>query len=157
MLIKDFPIKVQKEDFDCGVAVLWCVLSYHGIEVSYKELRSRLKTSSLSGTSIKHFLKVCKQFNIKTKILNKKIRKLKKYIRKEIPIVCLVQSERDGKWNNTWENGHYVVIIGYADNSLYLFNPSSGNIDLISIKFFKKIWHDMADGVVYNKLAIACF
>lgn len=153
--IPNFPIREQKSEYDCGVASLWCVLKYYGIQVAYDELTNLLKTSPLHGTSVKRFIKVCKDFDLKCDYFRNDISRIKKYIRKEIPIVCLIQNRKETYWYNTWEHGHYVVIIGYARKRLYFFDPATGGVEMISIKKFKKQWHDMSRGVVYKKVAIA--
>lgn len=154
--IPNFPIREQKSDYDCGVASLWCVLKYYGIQIKYDELAILLKATPIHGTSVKRFIKVCKCFDLKCDYFHSDISRIKKYILKEIPIVCLIQNQKELSWYNTWEHGHYVVLIGYARQRLYFFDPATGGIEMISIKKFKKQWHDMSRGIVYKKVAIAC-
>jgi ABC-type bacteriocin/lantibiotic exporter with double-glycine peptidase domain len=154
--IPNFPIREQKSDYDCGVAALWCILKYYNKNVSYKNVTSLLKTSPIHGTSVKRFIKVTKRLGLSCDYFRNDISRIKKYIRKEIPIVCLIQNQKELSWYNTWEHGHYVVLIGYARQRLYFFDPATGGIEMISIKKFKKQWHDMSRGVVYKKVAIAC-
>jgi ABC-type bacteriocin/lantibiotic exporter with double-glycine peptidase domain len=156
-VIKDFPIKKQWHNYDCGAMVLWCVALFYGKKISYNKVLTWLKTSPFHGTSVKRFFKVCKKLDIKCDRFRNDIPRIKKHIRKGNPVVCLIQNECNGTWYSTWEHGHYVVVIGYASKSLFYFDPFTGCVVKIKIKEFKKRWHDMAKGVVYKKIAIALF
>lgn len=46
-------------------------------------------------------------------------------------------------WDNTWEDGHYVVAIGYDEKYIYFEDPSIlGGIGYIPKSEFLRRWHD---------------
>jgi len=46
-------------------------------------------------------------------------------------------------WSQDWEDGHYVVGIGYDSNNIYFMDPATmGNYTYIPVDEFLARWHD---------------
>lgn len=56
-------------------------------------------------------------------------------------------------WENDWDDGHYVVLIGFSDEDVFFMDPSAdGLYAYIPIDEFLKRWHDyeVVDGVIWK-------
>lgn len=73
---------------------------------------------------------------------------LQGYIDRKIPVIILIQAWRsqeskDMDWNQIWQDGHYVIAIGYDDKYIYIEDPSIlGGIGYIPNQEFLSRWHD---------------
>lgn len=46
-------------------------------------------------------------------------------------------------WANTWEDGHYVVLVGLHEKNIYLMDPSTGAAyAYVPLREFEDRWHD---------------
>lgn len=141
------PMTRQATDYTCGVSALQSVLAYFGDEVREDVLSKRLKCDPQDGTDYQQMVSFAKAKGYKVDVRkNMTVEELKKLIDKRKPIICLIQAWPDKKVNyeTDWEDGHYVVAIGYDAESIYFMDPSTlGNYTFIPTKEFLKRWHDI--------------
>ena len=74
------------------------------------------------------------------------ITEIKSYINKEIPVLVVLQARTLKKNINRetdWDDGHYVIAIGYDDDNIYFEDPGNFKRTFLSYDEFKKRWHDI--------------
>jgi len=147
-----FPDVRQSKSFSCGASAVQAILYYYGIEIREDKLISKLNTNSEEGTNINRIEKLFKEYNLKTKSQQlMTIDDLKSYIDKNIPVIICIQAWGDkNKDYSSYDNGHYVIAVGYDDKNIICEDPSlNDNRGSLSYQELDKRWHDI-DGK--NKL-----
>ncbi len=144
-LIK-IPMTRQSTDYTCGVAALQSVLMYFGDEYREDVLSKDLKADPEQGTAYKEIVRLAESKGYKVDVFkNMTIENLKKLIDSRKPVICLIQAWPEHKvdYETDWEDGHYVVAIGYDEKNVYFMDPSTlGNYSFIPRVEFMKRWHD---------------
>ncbi len=160
MKILEFPELRQTYNYDCGASALQSTLIYYGIELKENFVIKIAKTTK-EGTQIKNIVKVAQKYGLKTDSRQMTIKDLKNFINKKIPVIIPLQARTKNKkikWENTWENGHYVVLIGYDDKKFIFEDPSAFIRTYLTYKEFSKRWHDLdIDEKKYINHGIAIF
>ena len=151
----DFPDLRQTYNFDCGVTVLQQVLIYYGIEKREDELIELLNTKKTNiidhGTKLSKMIDIAEYYGLEAKILkNTSIKKIKELIDDDIPPILLLQAWRNYSkdnldWKKDFNDGHYVVAVGYNDNCIFFEDPSSVVRTYLTYKELEDRWHDMDD------------
>lgn len=127
MKILKYPELRQTYCWDCGAKAIQSALAYYGIDVR-EQLVMQIAGTTKSGTPPIGLKKVAKKHQLDYKAGKMKIADVKKYIDRKIPVILLVQAWSGRKktdWENDWDDGHYVVAIGYDDKKIYFEDPSS--------------------------------
>ena len=71
-----------------------------------------------------------------------------KYINKDIPVIVLLQAWRlkeDEEWIKSYNNGHYVVAIGYTKDKIIFEDPYSFTRNYLTFSELKQRWHAVND------------
>lgn len=141
------PLVQQATDYTCGVAAVQSILMYWGDEYREDQLVPLLKCKAVHGTNYVNIANFAKQqgFNVQIK-KNMTVAELSAQIDKRRPVICLIQAWPDKPVNfaNDWDDGHYVVAVGYDDKNFYFMDPSTlGNYTYIPRKEFERRWHDV--------------
>jgi ABC-type bacteriocin/lantibiotic exporter with double-glycine peptidase domain len=157
-LIK-IPQTGQAKFYTCGVAVMQSLLYYNGIERDQEELEPALGSSPAYGTSIDSMRRFLNENNIDAELLqNLSLRDLRGYIDSGRVIVCLMQAwddEPGHDYTDTWNDGHYIVAIGYDDDRIYFMDPYTiANYCYIENNDFLTRWHGINLGVRYLNAGI---
>ncbi len=156
-----FPRLRQTYDYDCGASALQSVLVYYGIEIREEFIIKYAHTNNNDGTSIKNIEKTVKKYKLRCISKTMTISDIKKFIDKKIPVIVVMQAwtRRKGiDWKKDWNDGHYVVVIGYDKNKLIFEDPSSFERTYLPFKEFDKRWHDTDNpGTKYIHHGIAIF
>jgi predicted double-glycine peptidase len=153
----------QATDYTCGPSALQAVLAYWGIEAREDELAKACLTTSAAGTNRHALIRVARSYGLRT-IAHAPMSDatLRRYLQQGYPVILAIQA-----WNgtarpdyaNNWEDGHYVVAIGYDRQRLYLEDPSLlGSRGWLSFRELDARWHDSDFGPQdrYQRLGIAC-
>lgn len=141
------PITRQATDYTCGVAAVQSVVGYYGEDFREHILAQEMRSNCAQGTDYKNIARFGRRHGYSVKV-NKNITLdvLKKIIDSGTPPICLIQAWTDHKANNyatDWDDGHYVVAIGYDAKNIYFMDPSTlGNYTFIPTDEFLKRWHD---------------
>lgn len=140
------PLCRQSTDYTCGVTALQSVLGFYGDEFRESVLIEALKANAKDGTEFKNMVSFAKarSYLVKTKF-DCSLASLKKFIDRKIPVICLIQAWPDKKVNfaDDWDDGHYVVAVGYDKDNVYFMDPSTlGHYTFIPVKEFLQRWHD---------------
>jgi len=145
MPILKFPEFRQVYKYDCGASALQSVLVYYGFDVREKDIMDLAGTSAHDGTPIKGFKKVAKHYGLKSKVRKLTIENVKKYIAKRVPVIIDLEAWSEKKkvdWEDDWQDGHYVVAIGYDRDKFYFEDPSSVHRTFLTFVELQKRWHD---------------
>ena len=154
-VILDFVELRQIYNFDCGVTALQQVLIYYGIEKREDELINLLGTKKTSiiehGTKLSKMKEVAELYGLEAEILrNTTIKNITNLIDEGIPSILLLQAWRDYSkdnldWNTDYNDGHYVVAIGYNDTCLFFEDPSAVVRTYLTFEELETRWHDVDD------------
>jgi predicted double-glycine peptidase len=153
------PMVRQGTNYTCGVAALQSILHYYG--VSYREdvLARALHADPKEGTDHRQIERFArhKGFTVEKK-LNMTLDELKAWVDRRIPALVLIQAwpDKPRDYSSDWDDGHYVVTVGYDDEKLYFMDPSTlGNYTCISLASFVERWHDRDQQSVYPHFGMA--
>lgn len=150
--ILDFPVTRQSFDYSCGPGVVQAVMAYYGEDFRESELIDLLKTDKNNGTLVKDIVEFLDFQGLKTKVKQFMTKgELAGYIDKNIPVIVLIQawgSEIDfnNHYKNSWNDGHFVVVIGYTDENIICSDPALFTFGYIPITEFMDRWHDYDEG-----------
>ncbi len=150
-------MREQKYDFDCSVAVAWSILKYYKVKVDYNALLKASKVCPVDGMQPIKLINLLKKYGIDFELHeNKNIRFIKNQIKNEIPVIVIMQARKEYNktWKNTWIYGHYMVVIGYDENWLFIYDPSIGGMKQLSHDQFYARWHDYDNKRDYIKSVI---
>jgi len=141
------PMTRQSRDYTCGTAALQSVLAYYGEEFRDDELEKKLKSNAKDGTAYLEMVRFALEKSFQVDIIKEmKLERLKSDIERGLPVICLIQawSEQSSvDYKQDWDDGHYVVAIGFDTNNIYFMDPSTlGNYAYIPIPEFLSRWHD---------------
>ncbi len=143
----DLPSGRQAFDFDCGAKALQLVIAYYGIDTREDDLMQQLKCSS-RGTPVKNMISFAEKLGFK--VISKcdfSLDEVKQYIDKKQPVIVLLQAWAEKymtmyDWRDSYDNGHYVVIVGYFDNIIVFEDPASFRKTWLTEEEFLTRWHD---------------
>ena len=148
----------QTYPFDCGAKALQSVLAYYGVFLREDKIMKIAKTNK-NGTEVKGIIEVLKINHLKYIKKKMSVDDLNKYISKEIPVILVLQAWTDSKnvdWKNDWDDGHYVVAVGFMKNKILFEDPSSFLLTYLTTKELEDRWHDVSlHGKRYYNLGIA--
>jgi hypothetical protein len=139
----EVPVIRQSTDYSCGAASFLAILGYYGYDPYEKQVMTALGTT-LGGTDPEGFSKAAKKFDLKADVKEgMTVEEVKKRIDDKIPVILDIQAWGDKEdYTNEWDDGHYVVAIGYDKEGFYLMDPSQMGYSYVSYKELKKRWHD---------------
>ena len=141
------PDVQQTTAYSCGASALQAVLYYWGIVRTERTLMTELGTTPDLGTHPSNIVSVASDnYNLYADRRNDlTIADLEEGISEGFTIIVDIQAWRDGtgSWDDTWEDGHYLVFIGYDDENLYFEDPVLfGTRASIPRAEFESRWHD---------------
>ncbi|SFR67406.1 C39 family peptidase [Anaeromicropila populeti] len=151
------PLCRQGTAYTCGVAAVQSVLGYYCIDYRQDILEENLKSNPQRGTKVEEIIKFAESINATGELLlNLKIDCIKEYLSLNLPVILMIQAwgEKES-YEQTWEDGHYVVACGYDKYNIICMDPSIlGNYTYISNEKLLSCWHDQSDGIKYEKAGI---
>lgn len=133
----------QESDFDCGPTALRIVVSYFGLHTTdawEKVFERLLRTSPTDGTPPSHLIQVAEELGLEVAARSMTVEDLEREAAAGRPVVAIVQYKGDG-----WDEGHYQVVAGVRDGSVYVQDPVDGP-KRIGRRLFERRWHDEAAG-----------
>ena len=150
------PVVKQVTDFSCGAAAALSVLRfwrsdrYAGLEET--DLHGPLETTSAQGTEpepIAEYMRAAANLRAEYRHGDVTVAQLMAAVdRGEPPIVDLqAWRDREHPWRETWDAGHYVVLVGYDDERLFVMDPSvltPGPHAFLPTSELDERWHDLA-------------
>jgi predicted double-glycine peptidase len=150
--ILDFPSPRQSYDYSCGPGAVQAVMAYYGEDFRESQLIDSLKTDKNDGTLVKEIVKFLSSRGFKTDVKQNLTQKeLFGYIDRKIPVIVLIQAwGTESNFNNhyihCWNDGHFLVVIGYNKKNVIFFDPALFKAGYIPIPEFMDRWHDYDEG-----------
>ncbi|MDP4223798.1 MAG: C39 family peptidase [Bacteroidota bacterium] len=148
----DFPNTRQSFDYSCGPGAVQAVMAYYGKEFRESELIDLLKTDKTDGTLVKEIVRFLNSQGLSVDVKEHMTKdELLRYVDKKIPVITLIQawgSEADfnNHYKETWNDGHFVVVIGYTRNDVICSDPALFKKGYIPLQEFIDRWHDYDEG-----------
>lgn len=145
MKVINLPRLPQTFDYDCGAKVLQTILAYYGIEIREDHLIKLARTNK-SGTPVKGIVKAAQQYRLKCIAKPMTITEVKKFLDRKIPVILLLQAwtgKKKSNWEKDWIDGHYVVAIGYKQNTVIFEDPYSFKLTYLQYQELEQRWHDI--------------
>lgn len=141
------PLVRQPDGYTCGVAVLQSVLHYYGVTVRYDRLAVALGADPEQGTNYRRMAAYAQACGLDVTIYTgMALETLQAAIDARAPVIVALQAWGDSPTNayvDAWEDGHYVVVVGYDECCIYFMDPSTlGNYTYIPTEEFLARWHD---------------
>lgn len=150
-----FPVAQQRQCFSCGAAATLMLLRYWRLDAhahtDESALYDPLGTTPARGTEPEPMAELLRANGLEAVYRHGDVRveDLERAVdRREPPIVDL-QAWRDheGPWRDTWDAGHYVILVGYDAERLFFVDPSRatarGYVFLPRAELDER-WHDLA-------------
>lgn len=146
------PLFRQATPYSCGATVLQAVLAYWGVfDGKEGELYGPLNTTEKDGTEPPAIVSVAKKYGLCAELREHvEIDELRRAIVRQDTVILDIQAWRDQSkrlpWSETWEDGHYVVLVGIDDDSAYVMDPStSAAYAYLPLSELVSRWHDYED------------
>ena len=140
------PLTRQATDYTCGVAALQSILYYYGQEFREDELAKKLGATPADGTRYPRIVEFAKSLNFRVEVrTGMTVDDLKRLMDEKKPVILLIQAwpESTVDYARDWNDGHYVIAVGYDRQNIYFMDPSTlGNYAFISLREFPDRWHD---------------
>jgi len=137
----------QTFDFDCGVTALQAVMEYYGVEMRVDDLLKELKTDE-DGTHYANMIALAEKRGF-TVFASEGVplEELKRFIDTGYPVIVTVQAWAERymtleEWKSDFDDGHYVVLIGYQGNIIIFEDPASPRRTWLTDEEFLARWHD---------------
>lgn len=151
------PDTQQNETYSCGASALMSVCRYFGLGPDYEEdfidlLRAKGMNPEV-GTHPFQLIAVLKKFKLESEPLYPgTIRRLKSHLRAGHPVLMMIQAwgEDDDtgcpleSYDGVWDQGHWVVAIGYDDEGVFFEDPSLEAVrGFIGYEELDERWRDL--------------
>ena len=137
----------QSTGYTCGATALQAVLSYWGIDEREDRLAARLHTTPEAGTHPLDILRVAREFGLAADLREGlDLVELERALAAGTTVIVDLQAWReraDIPWSETWDDGHYMVLLAADAANLYFEDPSLlGARGAIPRAEFVERWHD---------------
>jgi predicted double-glycine peptidase len=148
------PVVRQRRGFSCGAAVTLTVLRYWSHEkyvgVEEDALYPALKTTDARGTEPEPMAALLTLNGLVAEYRSGEVTvaDLERAVDARQPPIVDLQAwrDRDTPWRETWDSGHYIVMVGYDDEHLFFADPSTmtphGYVFLPRGELDER-WHDL--------------
>ena len=150
MALFSMPDTRQSTEYSCGAAAMQAVLGYWGRDIGEEDVREMLNTNEVSGTYPDDIIRVAKALGLQAEYKeNMSMADLENYVAEGIPVVVDCQawrsvSQYNESWADTWNNGHWLVVIGIDENNVTLEDPYIlGDRGIMSREEFLARWHNV--------------
>jgi hypothetical protein len=137
----------QSTGYTCGAAALQAVLAYWGTEEREDRLAARLHSTPEAGTHPLDILRGARELGLAAELREGlDLSDLERALADGTSVIVDLQAWRDRAdrpWAETWDDGHYMVLLAMDAANLYFEDPSLlGSRGLIPRAEFVERWHD---------------
>ena len=144
----DYPDVRQVYNYDCGAAAMRTMLNFYGFDVREDKVMEIAGTNE-DGTNPSGLAKVGAVYGLQNKVGRATPEGLRGMIDDGMPAMILLQAWSDSSiadWSG-WEDGHWVVCVGYDDRSRFYFeDPSSPLRTWMTEDELEERWHSVGEG-----------
>lgn len=146
-LLASVPDVRQSTGYTCGAAALQAVLAYWGTQEREDRLAARLHSTPEAGTHPLDIVRVAREFGLTADLREGlELADLETALAAGTTVIVDLQAWRaraDLPWAETWDDGHYMVLLGADRDNLYFEDPSLlGSRGTIPRSEFIDRWHD---------------
>jgi predicted double-glycine peptidase len=146
-LLEGVPDVRQSTGYTCGASALQAVLAYWGTEEREDRLAARLRSTPEAGTHPLDIVRVAREFGLTADLREGlALSDLESALAAGTTAIVDLQAWReraDIPWTETWDDGHYMVLLGMDGENLYFEDPSLlGSRGVIPRSEFVDRWHD---------------
>ena len=146
-LLASVPDVRQSTGYTCGAAALQAVLARWGTSEREDRLAARLHSTPEAGTHPADIVRVAREFGLAAELREGlSLADLEAALAAGTSVIVDLQAWRDKTeipWTETWEDGHYMVLLGADALNLYFEDPSLlGVRGVIPRAEFVDRWHD---------------
>lgn len=121
-------LELQKNEYDCGPAVLLAALKLNGVKAKYKDIVALAGTTPEAGTMGEGVVRVLVQFGFGAKVWNTKRLADIRPVLGTRPLIVSVD-----------KGNHWVLLLALHRNTVVFFDPYYGTT-ICSLKKFVKRW-----------------
>jgi len=170
------PLVRQETAFSCGDVAALSILRYYEHErftdVPESALYAPMHTAADFGTDpqpIADYLSeqpgIHAEYHRSEGQDRAELEDLERAVDRGEPTIVAIQAwqavptrDRMRPWASDWDDGHYVVVVGYDDGNLYFMDPSTtGRYTYIPRDEFRSRWHDVVGRANVHTDHIAIF
>ncbi len=141
------PNVEQGSDSTCGAAALQAVCGYFGVGPNLEGDYVRdMKFDPRIGSHPHHLARTAREYGLEAEEhLGMSTEELKRVLRSGVPVVLMIQAWGDrATYAGVWDQGHWVVAIGYDRGGVYFEDPSLGPIrGYLTYQQLDDRWHDV--------------
>lgn len=146
-VLLDFPRVRQATNFSCGAAATQGLFRFYGVSDEREiKLIKKLGTNPKEGTRWEAIFDLLQQAGLRPRTQEESsVAEIRRLIDRGAPVLIALQAwsdEGDPNYADDWEDGHYVVAVGYDEHNLYFEDPSSFDRVYLSDEEFERRWHD---------------
>jgi uncharacterized protein len=146
--ILNVPDVRQATSYTCGVACAQAILNYYGIDEREDRLVEQFGATAEHGTSPSQLLAGFALYGL-TAVLKEQttLDDLRMNLEQNIPPMVAIQAWLEKypplDWSQTWEAGHWVIVVGLDERNIYFEDPSIlGTRGWLTQVEFLERWHD---------------
>jgi len=137
----------QSTGYTCGAAALQAVLAYWGTSEREDRLAARLHSTPEAGTHPDDIVRVAREFGLTAELREGlDLPDLESALSAGTSVIVDLQAWRENTaipWTETWDDGHYMVLLSTDAENLYFEDPSLlGPRGVIPRAEFVDRWHD---------------
>lgn len=140
------PDTLQSEDYTCGGVALKAILEYYGAgSFTEKQMEKELHMAK-DGTDPFQLVEVIEKY----KLCYLEYRPMTSYqlidfLNKQKPVMIMLQAWGYlPSYSDVWDNGHWVIAIGYDTKGFYFEDPSSSRKrGYLLFEDLEQRWHDI--------------
>ncbi len=158
------PLISQAHPWSCGAAALMSALVYFGkFDEAEARLDDELGANPKNGTRVARIVDEARRFGLQAEArTGMTLEDLGREVARGSVVIAAIQAwpaQKVADWSTTWEDGHYVVVVGLSRDRVFVMDPSvrTGYAYLRRPDFLAR-WHDYeldaGRKVVWDKLGI---
>ncbi|MBI4023010.1 C39 family peptidase [Candidatus Berkelbacteria bacterium] len=145
------PITYREVQDHCGPAVVRAIIRYRlGRDVPELELVEQLKPTPEEGTAPDSIIRVLgHDYGLPTRLVERaSLEDLRSVLERGASAILNLQAWAEPTtgevaWQDRWDDGHYVVLVGLDETHLYVMDPSIGHAyGYLPLNEFEVRWHD---------------
>jgi uncharacterized protein len=142
----------QEKDYSCGSSALRSILCYYSEKLLEEEFISKDLNLTEAGLDPYQIITLLEKYKTKHNLhyeefRNMTIEKLTECIDNNKPVMMMVQAwsaETGYDYENDFNNGHWIIAIGYDEDNFYFEDPSLGGArGYINKGELLRRWHDI--------------
>lgn len=148
----------QSTSYTCSAAALLAVLAYYGVEAREDRLAKELGATPEAGAPPPALVRVARGQGLTAELREGlTVDDLRRETRAGHPVVIAIQAWRDRprRYQDNWEDGHYVVVIGVEGDTVVVEDPSLlGSRGVLTRAELEERWHDTDGKRRYLRMGI---